>query len=88
MSREIHSPMKLAGGERKVPTWLWLAIGMVAFAVWLDVRPPREMKLTYEQRLCAGLNDMQCFERLELERKRREFLESETGQNFIKATSR
>lgn len=83
MAREIHTPEK-----SKVPTWVWVGIGMVIFAAWINFGPAREPELTYEQQVCVGLTDLQCFEKLEVERKRREFLESDAGRSLIDASSR
>lgn len=72
--------------------WLVLAVVLFTllslFATYVTLAPRGEPELTYEQKLCIGLSDLQCFDRLEEERRRQEFLETETGKNLLKATDR
>jgi hypothetical protein len=85
-------PMEVDPGKSAVRPWFILGAVLFTllslFATYVTLVPRGEPELTYEQKLCIGLSDMECFERLELERRRQEFLETETGKNLLKATDR
>ncbi len=58
---------------------------VLIITIFVAVQPKRPRELTHEEKLCAGKSQLECFEALEIERKRRAFLESPEGQSLMKA---
>lgn len=71
---------------------MWIFLGVMALALIVAFYAPStptsdraDRQLTDAEK-CAGLTGPECLEKLSLERRRREFVESPEGQEFLRAT--
>jgi hypothetical protein len=73
--------------QRNIPAALAVGCAVILFAfllIWLNPSDPVKPPPT-DQEKCTGLSQIDCFEKLSLERRRKEFIESPEGQDFIRA---